>query len=315
MHAKDKSTNVRFMNAIRWLGRRHPDGVGRLATRLFFMPPRPRGYAWGDAALIRGAQRLPVQVRGHRLEAWRFGSGPQVLVQHGWGGRTLQLTPVIRALVRAGYSVLALDAPGHGASGWRPASSIVHFADAVDELLRLHGPALATIAHSLGGAAVAHSRARGSQTGPLILVAPFAKPERFYRGFLAHVGLDDDAVRAAAGQVEAELGVRFGALELVSSLAQGEVPTFIIHDRDDRRVAFRASQRVAEQVEGVYLHATHGLGHSRVLADEDVHRFIVEVLASLPLPPPSSQSATKEVRSHMVPSMGELMADLDYGRA
>ena len=231
------------------------------------------------------------------------------------GGRTAQMTPLIAALVSAGYSVLALDAPGHGDSGWRSRSSIVHFSKAVDQLLGRHGPAFASVAHSLGASAVAHSQARGAPTGPLVLIAPFSKPERFYQGFMSHLGFDAEATAAAQHRAEAELGVRFADLDLARNLAASPAPTWIIHDRSDKRVPFHGSERVAAKVPGLHLHATDGLGHGRVLADADVHRVIVNALDALPGPRIVVGSSPSSSTRVFVPTMGELLADLEYGRA
>ena len=86
MHAENKSTNVRFIDGVRWVARRGPGATSRLATRVFFMPPRPRRYAWTDRSVFRGAERLPLDANELALRAWRFGRGPQVLIQHGWAG-------------------------------------------------------------------------------------------------------------------------------------------------------------------------------------------------------------------------------------
>jgi len=55
-----------------------------------------------------------VPFRGAALATWSWGKGPLVVLVHGWTGHAGRLTRYVPALVDAGFSVLAFDAPGHG---------------------------------------------------------------------------------------------------------------------------------------------------------------------------------------------------------
>lgn len=54
-----------------------------------------------------------VDARGHKTRAMRVGSGPSVVILHGWGGRIESMAPVVRCL-RSDFHVTALDLPGFG---------------------------------------------------------------------------------------------------------------------------------------------------------------------------------------------------------
>lgn len=56
---------------------------------------------------------------GYRLRALRGGEGPLVLFLHGFGVTADMWRPNLQTVAEAGYSVLALDLPGHGRS-YRP---------------------------------------------------------------------------------------------------------------------------------------------------------------------------------------------------
>ncbi|HET9930628.1 MAG TPA: alpha/beta fold hydrolase, partial [Polyangiaceae bacterium] len=138
--------------------------------------PPPREADW-----LASGERWELAGPLGRLVAFRFGRGPVVVLVHGWNGRGGQLGAFIAPLVRAGFSVVTFDAPGHGFSQGAEAS-LVAFADAFDRVvsaLRENGEDVrGVVAHSLGAAAVTFSesrRVRGQSTAALrrlVFVAP-----------------------------------------------------------------------------------------------------------------------------------------------
>src|SRR5205823_2922525 len=90
---------------------------GSLAERLFTSPHRHRRPERERAVLASGRQlSLEVTLRSprwrgeqRRVNAWRWGAGPTVLLVHGWEGRGSQLGAFVEPLVRAGLSVVAFD--------------------------------------------------------------------------------------------------------------------------------------------------------------------------------------------------------------
>ena len=307
MSQTQKSTNVRSssvsLRVLRAASGALPGVVGPLANRLFFTPPRAKHFETAAAAWEQ-AKTFRVRARGRWLRAYKLGSGPAVLVQHGWGGRTTQLSPIIGALVDAGYAVLAVDAPGHGASGWSPASSIVHFADAIEAVVAAHGPVVGAVAHSLGAAAVALATQRSAPLQAAVLLAPFARPGAFHRGYLRHIGLPPAAVLATQARAERALGVRFDALNLPETLRAAK--TVVIHDAADRMVPLASSEDLVAALPGATLVRTEGLGHNRILSDPSVLARIVAELHAVPglRPAPRRGSLTE----------ADLLADLHYGR-
>jgi pimeloyl-ACP methyl ester carboxylesterase len=55
-------------------------------------------------------------------------------------------------------------------------------------------------------------------------------------------------------------------------------PTLLVHDRDDRTAPFAGAERLAAAIAGARLVASNGLGHRRVLADENVLDGLVKHL-------------------------------------
>src|SRR5262245_22720923 len=123
MSRSENSTNVRtsglssdvFGWAVRGAGTLAPGLVAQAAERLFVRPPPRQRESPRARALLTAGDAFSVPFGDGRLAGWKWGTGPTVLLVHGWGGRSSQLGAFVTALVRAGYSALAFDAPAHGA--------------------------------------------------------------------------------------------------------------------------------------------------------------------------------------------------------
>src|SRR5262245_52160518 len=93
-----------------------PALAARLAERLFLTPPRRARRSAAEIDLLARARARPVRVGGRRIETWRWGAGPDVLLVHGWGGRGAQLSAFVAPLVARGFFVVRFDGPGLRAS-------------------------------------------------------------------------------------------------------------------------------------------------------------------------------------------------------
>ena len=125
-------------------------------------PPR-RKDSQREERVLAGAERWSV-AQHDSIAVYRWGEGPTVIVVHGWGGSAGQMTAFVEPLRDAGFSVVAFNAPGHGAStgNWL---AIPRFAAALAAVERAHGPLHAIIAHSLGGPAALVTLSGGVHAG------------------------------------------------------------------------------------------------------------------------------------------------------
>src|SRR5690348_3939540 len=78
-----------------------PGTAARLATQLWFRPPRAKIHPLAREFMQTG-NRSTMLVRGRPVAVWTWGSGPPVLLVHGWGGYGGQMQPFVVPLVRAG---------------------------------------------------------------------------------------------------------------------------------------------------------------------------------------------------------------------
>ena len=267
-----------------------------LAERLFTSPRRHRRPERERAVLASGrefsidvALQSPRRRGEHRrVAAWRWGYGPTVLLVHGWEGRGSQLGAFVAPLVRAGLSVVAFDAPGHGDSpGHR--LFLTELADCVAGVARAVGPLHAIVAHSFGAAAVLLAHRRGGvDAARNVMIAPNVLIDDAVARFARAVALDDRDRESLELQLARDNGVASSALEVEQLVGQRDAALLIVHDRLDREVPFAHGERLAEVWRQARLHPTSGLGHRRILRDEDVIAEVVE-FAKHGVRPPASE--------------------------
>ena len=128
----------------------------------------PRPVPWLEAARL---QARFCTVDGHRLRYVRTGSGPRIVLVHGFGSSLYTWKDVIPELA-IDHDVVALDLPGFGLSDQPPGLSVEDLPRAVVGLMdALQVRSATLIGNSMGGAAVALVAARHpDRTSALVLV-------------------------------------------------------------------------------------------------------------------------------------------------
>ena len=140
--------------------------------------------------MLSRASRCDFTSEGHKVAAYSWGDGPPVLLVHGWGGHAGHLADFVAPIVEAGFRAIAIDLPAHGRSGGR-LSSLVHFGTAIIVAAHRFGPLHGIVAHSLGGAGVIRAVIGGLSAGRVVLLAPPAQFNDFWRLFRRSLGMPD----------------------------------------------------------------------------------------------------------------------------
>jgi len=283
------------------LGRVAPSVAGRVAGRLFVTPPRFEAPA-REKALLAEATPFPVYWRGLRLAAWAWEPVPAIreasgaagvgaplesadwiesvearrgpargtaLLVHGWGGRGGQLGALVAPLRAAGLRVVAFDHPAHGASEGETAT-LLDMAAATRAVAAACGRIEVLLAHSLGGAAAALAMADGLAVGRAALLAPPAHPREATRRFAELLTLPEKALPALEREVVRRVGALYEEVEVPDKAARISTPVLVVHDTDDDEVPHEEGRSLARALPEGRFHATHGLGHRRILRDPAV---------------------------------------------
>ena len=207
--------------------------------------------------------------RPMRTYRWGRAERGRVAVLHGWAGRATQFHRFIGPFVAAGYEVIGIDAPGHGASAGK-LSSVFHFLNALERLVHNAGPVDAVIGHSLGGGTALYALSEGLQAKKAVLISPNADLQLYSRIVAQQLGLAEHHRQTLQARIEQRFGARWEDINGVRRAARVAQPGLVIHDADDREIPLSMGEAIAEAWPGAQLMVTHGLGHRRILADDAV---------------------------------------------
>jgi len=255
-----------------------PERAARRAERLFLTPPRPRRPA-EEIDLLRTARARPMSVGARRIETWVWGAGPTVLLAHGWGGRGAQLGRFVAPLVARGFSVVTLDAPGHGASD-SGTVTLPEMTDAVRAVAALRAPLAGIVAHSLGATAVARALYEGLDVGALVLVSPAADLSGPAARFTDTLGFSRAVRERMHRRIEDRVGRSWSAFDVTALAPVLSVPLLVIHDGGDAEIPWQHGRVITRAWRGASLLMTDGLGHARILRDPDVIAAAVAFVAA-----------------------------------
>lgn len=272
--------SVRLMRlAFQIGGRLAPKITGRWANYLWFRPQRYVPPA-REHALLAKAVCLPLTHAGKHIAVYSWGSGPIVLLVHGWSGRGAQMGAFVDPLVTAGYRVIAFDAPAHGRSTGED-SNLPETGEVILELVRQHGPLQAVIAHSFGVLATLYAIGEGLNVARVVGISPPASIEGLVDKFAAGLTIPAAAMEVMRALFEARFGSdlwqRFSPVRLAQATA---LDALIVHDDTDREVPWQEGNALAKAWPGARMLRTSGLGHRRILRDPQVIAEAIAFVAS-----------------------------------
>jgi pimeloyl-ACP methyl ester carboxylesterase len=271
-----KSTNVRSLSIQLGLIRAGfsileqvaPGLAARWAAELFLKPRRHK-RPLREQSILAEAESFSVNWKGQRLAAWSWGSGPVVLLVHGWEGRGAQLSSYIAPLAEAGYRVVAFDGPGHGSSEGNR-SSIVDMADAINAVGQALGEVQAVVAHSMGAAATTLALKTGLHVERLVYIAPPVDLGEYARSFAHLLGVSSKIKEQMQNNIEARFKVKWSSLNGLAIAPTMDAELLVFHDIKDRDVPWKEGKALAQAWPGARLVTTSGLGHRKILHNDEI---------------------------------------------
>ena len=223
---------------------------------------------------FRDAEDFRVETPNGKLAAWRLGTGPAVLLVHGWEDDNALWGPLAGALRQMGVAVIAFDLPAHGFSEGAACSPFLA-ADAVKAVAAQLGPIDAVVTHSFGGPATGIALSRGWEVRRVALIAPPRGRNRRWFKVAEEKGISVDVVKRARELYVAQHGP-FDFIEVAPSL---KTEALILHSADDEQVDWGQGRALADAWPGSEFVLCDGLGHRLIAQDASVIQRIVDFVA------------------------------------
>ncbi len=268
------SGTIRFITAT--LERLSPRIALWWASRLFFSPRTSQRkipelpnleQRWLSFTAINGTQS--------KCKVYSTGTGPVVLLIHGWEGSASSFTAIARRLLEEGHRVVLFDMPAHGYSPGRK-TNLVEVGRIIRKLENDEGKFHAIIGHSFGAACAGHAIKSGVSMEHFVSISAPTTISFIIDRFCYMVGASDKTKHGLIQQIEAILQGPYEQESLIELATDFKPAGLIVHDRKDRIVPYSHAEELSTAWPSARLFGTHKLGHSRILKDEEV----IQVIAS-----------------------------------
>ena len=278
MKKKDKSPPLlKFMIRIfPNLEKYAPAFAKRLFVHIFFIPARYK-FPAKELQCIKAAQKTNIVFKGRKVVVYQWGEGKPVLMMHGWMGRATQYRKFIKPFNKVGYAVIAFDAPAHGKSAGLK-SHMMYFVQVI-ELLAKEYTFEGIIGHSLGGVAGLHVVHRGTNIPKLIMIGSPTIAKEIVGAFLRRL----NGSRVSGDYFEKYIHEHYGhpfehySASYIIQFIKNQ-PLLLIYDDADMEVDVSHGSHLKELYPAAELFITKGLGHTRILKDENVIKHCLHFL-------------------------------------
>ena len=245
-----------------------PKLAGIWARKLFFHPfrfPIPAR----ERKFIDNADTFVIEVNDNKVTCYSHGEGTPVLFVHGWSGRATQFYKFAELFTKYGYRIISFDAPGHGKSTGST-TSVVEFADIIGYLADNYN-VKTLIGHSLGGVASLLAISQGTAADNLLMISSPSIADEIISEFLERINgspKSGNEIRNYIQRLTDKPFEHFMSLHLIKSVSG--INLRLIHDDLDNQVPISHAHKLLEEYPGAKLLKTTGLGHNRILADDEV---------------------------------------------
>jgi len=253
-----------------------PGLAKRFFVFLFFTPFKYEATEKEKKAETFG-EKFSMVVDGKRIQCYRWGDGKKVvLVVHGWAGRATQFRRFVKPLLKEGFQVVGFDGPAHGKSEGKNTNP-QEFRAVIEQLVKQLGNVSSIITHSFGGVATLYAVANGLPVRTVINIASPTISDEIVNTYLRAIGGSAKTGEAFKTYVLEKTGKpfsEFSALTFIKS-APPDLKLLLVHDEDDKEVSLTHPKELLKIFPQGELLQTKGLGHSRILKDQNVIHNVV----------------------------------------
>lgn len=268
---------ISLMLAFQALQNTLPKLASLMAYHLWFHPGRKSIKLMPDFR-PQDSIASKFKINGKTVCYWRAGSGPAVLLVHGWASCGKQMAKLAQSILNESYSVIWFDAPAHGEStGWQ--TSLFEFSQSICEIQQREGEFEVVLAHSFGVPCSLYAIQNGLKVKKVIAIASPSTASSLIDRFCKIIKANSRIHELLTQRIEkfiGELSIEdIGALNMAHDIDQ---PSLVIHDKHDRMIRSREGRALQKNLKNSAFLETERLGHNRILNDPQVIKQCIEFI-------------------------------------
>lgn len=229
--------------------------------------------------IFEKAEKINFVFEGNRIQGYRW-NHPQlnkVLILHGFESSVINFDRYIKPLIKAGFEVLAFDAPAHGRSSGKQINAVL-YKDFVKHIQKNYGEIKNFIAHSFGGLALslALEEMNHDETTRIVFIAPAAETLTAINSFFQFLRLDDD-LRKYFDSIITKMGGHPPEWFSIARIAKKiKAKVLWLQDKDDLMTPLSDVEPIINAgYPNFQFLISEGLGHRRIYRDNNSHRAVI----------------------------------------
>lgn len=251
----------------------YPKYKKRKAPAIFHQA-NPLHLLLNQSTALRGFEWLPLPAKNN---------GQTVLIAHGYASFSFKFDQYIQPLLRMGYRVVCIDAPGHGVSDGKYINVVI-YKEALEHAMEKFGPIHHFIGHSLGALTISLIAETIHQ--PLqhkfVLIAPATKTTTTFANYFKMMHFNEAIQDAFMKTVQHKTNHPITYFEADRAIQQFTGPVLWVHDQEDLVCPYSdiiGFQKKAGK--NIKFMITKGLGHNKVYKTPEVLEEIMAFLVPI----------------------------------
>ncbi len=208
---------------------------------------------------------------------WK-GNNKTLLLVHGWESNSARWKKKIKPFLDAGFNIVALDAPAHGASGSKVFNALL-YSEFINVVVKKHNPEI-IIGHSVGGMSSVffQQKYQHKSIEKIVLLGSPSEFKDILKRYIEMLGYNKKIESQLNTVIFDQFGAHPEAFSTAKFIKSISSQSLIIHDTKDTIIPFSDAELISKNHKNSYLISTTGLGHS--LNDKSVTKSILDFINS-----------------------------------
>ena len=230
------------------------------------------------------AEKLNFKFEGNNIQGyrWNYPSDKKLLILHGFESSVINFDRYIKPLTKAGFEVLAFDAPAHGRSSGKQINVLV-YKNFVLHIHAVYGPITNFVAHSFGGLALslALEEMEQNRNSKVVFIAPAAETTTAIDSFFNFLRLDKEVRKEFNSIITKKSGhsPEWFSISRIAKSINGQV--LWLQDKDDQMTPLSDVEPIIEKKYSNFeFIISEGLGHRRIYRDNNSFKAIMNFLSN-----------------------------------